>query len=837
MAGRRRDGVDAAGAAEPAFTPPDWDLMFETPPDGGLDWGTSSRLGASLADYTGEGVRVGIIDDGFALDADELEDAFDTSRDRDLRGNDNDPSGEAGDGHGTWAALVLGAAADGEGGTGGAYDATLVGLRVGYGSNGNNAQFEAAFRAALTADADVLNCSFGNAEPFRNNYETSGFAGLADAQRDFAVEGRGGLGGVAVFSSGNADQAAGFGSAQAYGEAQYAGFSNHLHNIVVGGFGTDGEHAWFARGGESLTCVAQAVDVSVPRTDGGRGHDNLYGTSFAAPQVTAAVAQMLEANAELGARDVREILALSSRLGPNLDGSGLDDPAWAFERNGADTWNGGGLKFASEYGFGALDAVGAVRLAETWQGQATWGDVTTLTRAVAKPTLRDRGEMVGRTSVATDLDVDAVELDVKFDHGSLRDLAITLVSPSGTESVVFDGGLVDWEGWGDRDRSLGTLDWQFTSNRFWGENARGTWEVKIEDRAADGRKVSQLTEFEIRLHGDGVGGKQYVYTDDFSEVVGGAPALAWTAGVDTLNAAAVTSDSLLSLRLDTTSTIDGVTVAVGADCRVENAVGGDGDDILVGQGLDNLLLGGRGDDTLYGNDGLDRLAGGDGADRLYAGNQADKLEGGAGEDMLDGQGDDDRLYGDDGDDRLYGGDGADRLSGGRGDDTLAGGLGDDRLYADDGADRGYGDDGNDEVVGGAGDDRLSGGLGNDSLRGDGGVDRLYGDDGNDRLSGGAGADLLTGGSGDDSFVFTLDDLGALDRVLDFAAGEDRVDLGGVWNVRGLVGDREDWVRLTDELGGCVVAVDADGLGPGGFAGVARIDGATAAQVLDDLFLA
>jgi len=55
----------------------------------------------------------------------------------------------------------------------------------------------------------------------------------------------------------------------------------------------------------------------------------------------------------------------------------------------------------------------------------------------------------------------------------------------------------------------------------------------------------------------------------------------------------------------------------------------------------------------------------------------DILHGGAGNDILYGQGGDDVLYGGEGDDILYGGTGKDILIGGKGNDTLIGGSGDD----------------------------------------------------------------------------------------------------------------------------------------------------------------
>src|SRR6185295_17641859 len=82
------------------------------------------------------------------------------------------------------------------------------------------------------------------------------------------------------------------------------------------------------------------------------------GTSFAAPIVSGVVAMMLEANPNLGYRDVQEILALSSHK--------IDPASTSWSVNGATNWNGGGNLVSNDFGFGLIDAHAAVRLAETW---------------------------------------------------------------------------------------------------------------------------------------------------------------------------------------------------------------------------------------------------------------------------------------------------------------------------------------------------------------------------------------------------------------------------------------------------------------------------------------
>ncbi|MEM6623329.1 MAG: M10 family metallopeptidase [Pseudomonadota bacterium] len=65
--------------------------------------------------------------------------------------------------------------------------------------------------------------------------------------------------------------------------------------------------------------------------------------------------------------------------------------------------------------------------------------------------------------------------------------------------------------------------------------------------------------------------------------------------------------------------IGNMTLAVGT--VIENAVGGTGNDLLIGNDVDNTLQGGGGDDTLTGGDGNDDLHGGSGTDiAVFLGN-------------------------------------------------------------------------------------------------------------------------------------------------------------------------------------------------------------------------
>jgi Ca2+-binding RTX toxin-like protein len=76
----------------------------------------------------------------------------------------------------------------------------------------------------------------------------------------------------------------------------------------------------------------------------------------------------------------------------------------------------------------------------------------------------------------------------------------------------------------------------------------------------------------------------------------------------------------------------GFSIANGAE--IENANGGKGHDLLIGNEQDNSINGLNGDDTILGGDGEDRLSGDDGIDWLDGGTGDDHLWGGASKDIF-----------------------------------------------------------------------------------------------------------------------------------------------------------------------------------------------------------
>lgn len=187
-------------------------------------------------------------------------------------------------------------------------------------------------------------------------------------------------------------------------------------------------------------------------------------------------------------------------------------------------------------------------------------------------------------------------------------------------------------------------------------------------------------------------------------------------------------------------------VAIAYNANIENAIGGTGDDTLLGNALNNVLNGGAGNDTLTGDVGNDTLQGGVGSDWL---------NGGLGNDVYSVDTSGDTVF-------EAANSGFDLVQ-----SSVTWTLGDnvENLRLSNGAINGFGNSLANTINGGNSKNLLAGGEGNDKLLGNGG---------NDTLNGGLGADTLTGGSGKDIFLF--DNTTSVDKITDFSVVNDNFNL-------------------------------------------------------------
>jgi subtilisin-like proprotein convertase family protein len=559
------------------------------------DYGTSLIYGSNIAAAwtyaTGTDVNVALIDDGFT--ASTVNNFSAESQSFGVAGT-GEPSGGY---HGTTTSGLIGGSGLAGAPVGVAPNATIIGLKVDMGS-APFSEFTNAMNAAA-ATADVVNNSWG----------FSGYGAGAPATVpawNTAVQaavstGRGGLGTIVVFAAGN-DAA----DANNLGVQPVA---DDPRAIAVAASQTNGTVAPFSNPGSGLLVAADGVNVDVALPSGAT--ELASGTSYAAPTVSAITAMMLQVNPNLGWRDVQEILADSAYAPP--------PSAASFTTNGATDWNGGGMQFSDQLGFGIVDADVAVNLARAWTGQSTSAnlDTQTVTQSTAF------GVSINGTGISTLVDPTSERIQhvqvTLTDTGVLAaDTQLVLVSPDGTRSVLVDDtGLVNGT---DQTGGLDLSGNAITSNAFWGENGAGTWTLQVQD--SNGSSVGTVQNWTLTVDGDAAAGSApLVYTPQFAVLAAAAP------GRDVVTPDGATTIDLIGLNHATElnlnggkGMIDGVGVTVQPGLLDANADGCTGQVVITTAAAGSQITGGDGDTAIYGGGGDDTVTAGLGPTCLWSQN-------------------------------------------------------------------------------------------------------------------------------------------------------------------------------------------------------------------------
>lgn len=473
---------------QPRLLPND-PLFANDPKQPGYQWhlrNTGARDGKSGIDLNvttvwdnrlGGGVVIGIVDDGLQIAHPDLAPNINRSLQRDFNEGDDDPSPGPDNPHGTSCAGVAAARGNnGIGGSGVAPMATLAGLRLIAAPTDD--EDEAAAIAWRNDSIHIKSNSWG---PGDDAYGAHGPGPLAArAITDAITTGRGGRGTIFLWAGGN-----GNGSGD---DSNYDGWANTPAVIAVGALGDDEREAPYSEPGSNLLVCAPSnggkQGITTADLIGGQGYSaNEYtsdfgGTSSATPAVAGVVALMLQANPNLGWRDVQEILVRTAR---RIDAFSGD---W--------TRNSAGLFFHHDYGAGLVNAQAAVNLAATWVNLAPV--VTRSLNAVVRANIPDKGQGKLARSVtvgsADNLRLEHVQVHVRALHPYRGQLEWWLVSPSGVRSRLA------------RARGLDTganLDWTFCTTHHWGEWSQGQWTLEVEDRGLS--DTGELMEFSLIFHG------------------------------------------------------------------------------------------------------------------------------------------------------------------------------------------------------------------------------------------------------------------------------------------------------------------------------------------------
>ena len=455
------------------------------------------NLGSVWSDgVKGEGVTVAIVDDGMYHAHEDLQGNANTDLSFDYGGNEDiyDPTEH----HGTNVTGIVAGRDNDIGLRGVAPRATVYGYNFLGGRNSTLANL----LDAMTRHAEETAVS-------NNSWGWTDGPGLSPSVSfwRFAIRygttvGYGGKGTFYVFAAGNGHFV---GDDSNLGE-----YTNDYGVTAACSVSKEGTRAGYSEMGANLWVCAPSFDrltnlggvngiLTIENSD--RYYPDFSGTSASAPIVSGVAALTRDANPELTWRDVKVILAASAQKN-DPSSPGWDDGAPMHPVSSTDKYS-----FNHEYGFGVVNAEGAVDLAKRWtnlpasQNATEFSDVlgVTIPDAVAgeEPTT-----FTHTLTIDSDISfTEFVEVTVTFEHDSFRDLEILLESPSGAISRIsthfntFD--LLN-AFFGEAYEPLHG-SFQFGSAKHLGEDPNGEWKLHVTDRipAVDGTFVG----FGITVYG------------------------------------------------------------------------------------------------------------------------------------------------------------------------------------------------------------------------------------------------------------------------------------------------------------------------------------------------
>lgn len=458
-----------------------WHLINTVTP--GLDLNVEP---AWAAGFRGQGVVIGIIDDGLPRLHPDLAPNYIGALSFDFLSVDNDPTpvSTTGEFHGTAVAGVAAARGGNNiGGSGAAPFAGLAGLRTNYGEP--NVIDATLFNSGGVVGPDkihIKNHSYGFFQPY-----------VDTSAQLFALVASTNSGAIHTFSAGNER-----GGLMEDGSKRM--LSGSVYAIAAAALSSNGKFAPYSCYGGSITVTApsgattglirQTGILTTDRVTDPIGYsaaetfpDGDYtttfnGTSSAAPAVAGVLALVKQAQPRLTTRMAKHLLARTSRIVDPLDVTISSDGGWKT--------NAAGIPFNPNYGFGLLDADALIAEARLWAGVTTLSLDTTglLSPGLAIPDGMPAGVTYNFT-LNSSQPMEELEIFADIPHTWRGDIEAYVTSPRGTTRRIWASNIGD---------SADNINWVFASNAFWGEIPRGTWRIRLAD--VFGADTGQLRTFQ-----------------------------------------------------------------------------------------------------------------------------------------------------------------------------------------------------------------------------------------------------------------------------------------------------------------------------------------------------
>ncbi|XP_075711016.1 proprotein convertase subtilisin/kexin type 4 [Rhinoderma darwinii] len=416
--------------------------------------------------FTGHGVVVTILDDGIEKDHPDLEENFDFLASYDFNNDDPDPQPRYNPSdenrHGTRCAGEVAAVANNDiCGVGIAYNARIGGVRM---LDGLITDVLEARSLSLNSQyIDIYSASWGPADDGKT-VEGPGILAM-EAFYKGIVHGRGGLGSIFVWASGN--------GGLHNDNCNCDGYTNSIFTLSVGSTTENGDVPWYSEACASTLTTTFSSGISKNRqivtTDiRYRCTEHHTGTSASAPLAAGIIALALEANClanKVNDKDIKNNIVM--------------------------------MILSHHYGYGLLDAGKLVDLALKWE--STHPQRMCLVKLVSSPQIVSSHLVISRNISGCPgtpnyiLSLEHVQGQVSLSYTRRGDLEIYLTSPMGTRSVLVALRPYDTS-------SAGYPNWSFMSTHTWDENPQGTWTLELVNKG-DHRNSGFLYGFVLILYG------------------------------------------------------------------------------------------------------------------------------------------------------------------------------------------------------------------------------------------------------------------------------------------------------------------------------------------------
>ncbi|KAK6074175.1 subtilase [Seiridium cupressi] len=435
-----------------------------------------------LSGVTGKNATVAIVDDGLDMYSGDLKPNYYAQGSYDFNDQTEEPKPRLSDDkHGTRCAGEVSAAKNDVCGVGVAYDSNIAGIRI---------------LSKLISDADeaiamnydyqhnqIYSCSWGPPDDGRT-MDAPGIL-IKRAMLNGIQNGRGGLGSIFVFASGN--------GAASDDNCNFDGYTNSIYSITVGALDRKGQHPYY-----SEKCSAQLVVTyssgsgdAIHTTDVGENacYSGHGGTSAAAPLAAGIFALALELRPDLNWRDMQYI-AIESAVPIDLDTEEWQDTTM-------------GKKFSHTFGYGKVDSWKLVEVAKTWKNvkPQTWFFSPWI--HIHKEIPQGNTGLTSTFEVTADMlkkanleNVEHVTVTMNVKHDRRGDLSVDLLSPDGVVSHIATSRKLDASG-------DGYDDWTFMSVAHWGEKGVGTWTMIVRDTKVDSNNGTFI-DWHLKLWGQSI---------------------------------------------------------------------------------------------------------------------------------------------------------------------------------------------------------------------------------------------------------------------------------------------------------------------------------------------